>query len=996
MKNKYLSNHKRGHLSRLWVLLVMLLALPSFVQAQITPNPSTTETSPDSFGEVQVGLTSSPKQYSFTGANLTGNITVSFSNAASFEGSTDGGTSYSNSLTLPSAGGNFLVRFRPSSVGETNGQYIQAFGTTGGRQGGAVQAFIDVKGTGVAGTPTITVNPTALGFGNQVINTTSSSMSVAVTATSLTAPVVVTAPTGFSVSATANGTYNQTLSLAQDGNGAVNTTIYVAFTPTAARNYVDAVTFTSQGATTRNVSVSGTGVLPPASLSASPRSLSFGQLQAEQVSTPQSFTVTGSNITSDVTVTAPNGFEIRVGTSGAFVQTVTLTPTNNTVNTALQARFAPATGGTYNSNITIATTGNGGATALVAVTGEATPRPTGPFISANPTSLDFGTVSSSGSAQVLSFTVNAGNLTTPLVLTGSRSNIVFRDATAGGNFTTGPLTIAPSNGTVSLRTIEVQLAGRIDAGPFSGDITASSTGATNVVVTISANSTGNNSVINASGVLAQFSTVPGVASSVQSYLLSGTNLLQDITVTAPLYFQVSLEPNFVGITTTGNSIVVPRNTSSGDVAEVSVYVRFLPDAALTTSSLILNASAPAVSQGIPVAGTSEPSIELLNGLQEIRNVIVNTTSASQALIVNAQRVLQPVVISKSLSTNPLNPLGIQQFELSLDNVNFASTVTLTPDTVTYTINRPVYVRYRPTYLGTAQSTLQFQSNDFSNRSTQSFASNGLLSGRSIDNEPTLRSTPTVSRTGTSVTVSFAGLPSDYATQGYGEGRIIVASTNPELAANNQPQDGRSYQTGNQVYGRGDQIFAGYYVVYAGPNQSTVIEGFDPGVTYYFYTFEYNNIDNNFNVSVPGAENYLSPPVPNTIPGVIAPGTPLPVTLVSFDAKLRSNQVAITWKTASELNNKSFEVQRSSDAKAFETILSREGKGTTNTATSYNAIDTKPLAGTSYYRLKQIDVDGTTHYTAPVAVTNINGVEAVMYPNPVENVLTIQLGASTEA
>ncbi|OWP62776.1 hypothetical protein CDA63_12770 [Hymenobacter amundsenii] len=989
MKNKYLS--KNPSFSRPWVWLLVMFAVfaPFITQAQsLTVTPTTSPGSPDTYGSVAVGAVSSPaKQYTVTAAGVSGSIAVSFVNAPSFEGSSNGGTTYSTSLTLPATGGTVLVRFKPTFIGSTSEEYVQVSANRA-----TLNAFIDVQGIGTPGTPTITVTPTALAFGNQQINTTSSPMSVTVNATSLTAPITVTAPTGFQVSFN-NSAYSATVEIPQGSGTVTDAIVNVVFAPTTAGEQVRNVTFASMDATTRNVGVSGIGTLPPASLSSAPAQLDFGTFQAGQVSAPQNFTVTGENITSDVTVSAPNGFLIRQGNSGNFVSVITLSPTNNSINASLQARFAPTSAGSYNSTITATTTGNGGASTGVAVTGDATAAPTGPFIVVNPSALNFGTVSNTGSAQTLAFAINAGNLTAPLVLTGSNNNIVFRDASAGGDFVNGPITITPAtDGSVSLRNIEVRLVAPVDKGAFSGSITASSVGAPDAVVSITANSTGGNSTINVSGVLNQFSTVPGVASDVQSYTVTGTNLLQGITVAAPQYFQVSLTSTFDGIIGTGNSFVIPQGPA-GDVPNTTVYVRFLPPSALSTTSIILNSSSPATSQAIQVNGTSEPTIQIANAFQEVRNVIINTKSASQALTINAQRVLQPINITKLLSSNPLNPNGVQQFELSLDNVTFTNSLVLTPNSSTYTVNQPIYVRYTPTYLGSGQSTLQFQSNDFSNMSTQSFGVNDLLTGRSIDTEPTMRSTATVTRDGNTATVVF-NLPANYAAQGFGEGRLIVASVNPTLPANNQPQDGISYQTGNQTYGVGPQIAPGYFVVYSGPNNTVVIDGLNPSTTYYFYTFEYNNIDNNFNVAVSGAENYLSPPVPNSIPGIIAPGNPpLPVSLVSFSAKVNGSQVALRWETASELNNKQFEVERSRDGRSFTTILTRAGQGTTSAGTTYNEVDRQPLNGLGYYRLKQVDRDGKTTYSTPVAVNLLKAGEINMYPNPVSDQLTITVGGA---
>ncbi|MBO0359586.1 T9SS type A sorting domain-containing protein [Hymenobacter sp. BT186] len=843
--------------------------------------------------------------------------------------------------------------------------------------------------------PAIQVSPTTLIFNNTDVNTQSASQTITVSGQNLTNNIIVTAPNGFLIR-TGSNSYTSSLTLTQSGGVVASTIVDVLFAPTAVQSYSGSVTLTSVNAQTRTVAVSGTGVAPAPELTASPNSLTFPTTQVGLTSAVQSFTVSGSNLVNPVTITAPTGFQIRQGANPFSSASITLTPTGGAVNSSIDIRFAPTVDGSYDDVVSV--TSSGALTTGVDVSGIATPAPTGPFITANPTSLDFQTVSSSGSAQALTFEISAGNLTAPLVLTGSSGVIRFRDASAGGSFVSGPISITPVSGSVSLRTIEVQLFGPIPNGVFNGNITLTSTGATPVVVNITANnSIGNESTFTVANNLTLFSTVPGLPSAVQSYQVSGRNLLQDIIVRAPQYFQVSLDASFAGITGTGNVITVPRNAGNDIDPAVTVYVRFLPPSALSTTSLIIFTSSPAGSQGLPVEGTSEPSVQILTAPQQILTVVINTASASQALTIKAERVQQNIIISKSVSPNPLNPNNVQQFEISADNVNFSNTLMLTPDQSTFSVNQQIYFRYKPTYLGAAQSTLQFRSNDFNNTNVQSFGANDLLSGRSIDTEPTLRSSPTVTRSGNTATVNF-NLPANYAALGYGEGRLIAASTSATLPASSQPLDGEGYLAGSQVYGQGPQIAPGYFVVYSGTTQNATIEGLDPAVTYYFYSFEYNYIDPNFNIAIGGAQNYLSPPVPGVINGIIVPGTPLPVTLVSFTGKLRNNQVALNWVTASELNNKLFEVQRSASGQEFETILTREGKGTTSSRTSYEAVDSQPLMGLSYYRLKQVDRDGTYAYSPVVAINNGGLASATFYPNPTTGKLTIilpqgQAGAS---
>ncbi|HEX8429165.1 T9SS type A sorting domain-containing protein [Hymenobacter sp.] len=840
-----------------------------------------------------------------------------------------------------------------------------------------------------AAAPTITVAPTTLIFSNTTVGTQSASQPITVSGQNLTNNIIVTAPSGFLIR-TGSNAYASSLALAQTSGSVPSTTIDVVFAPTAVQQYNPTITLTSTNAQTRTVAVSGNGEAPAPVLTATPTALAdFGSVQVGLTSSVQSFTVSGSNLTNPVIITPPAGFQIRQGTNQFSTASITLTPSNGSVSATIDVRFVPTQAVRYDDTMPIVS--SGASSSGVDVGGTGTPPPTGPYITANPTSLDFQTVSTSGSAQTLTFEISAGNLTTPLVLTGSNGAIRFRDASAGGSLTAGPLTINPVAGSVSLRTIEVRLVGPVSNGTFNENITLTSTGAAAKVVAITANnSVGGESTFNTSGNLTQFSTVPGLASAVQSFQLSASNLLQNATVTAPQYIQVSLDASFAGVIGTGNTITVPRNAGGNDInPPVTIYVRFLPPSALTMSSLIFIASNPATSVGKPVSGTSEPSIQILTAPQVISNTVISTTSASQALSIKAERVQQNITISKALAPNPLNPSNTSQYELSLDNVNFTNTLMLVPNQGTYDINQTIYFRYRPTYLGSAQATLQFQSNDFTNTATQSFGVNDQLSANSIDTEPTLRSAATVTRSGSTATVSF-NLPPDYAALGFGEARIIVASTNPTLPAGSQPQDGSAYATGNQTYGQGPQIAPGYFVVYSGSNQTATVEGLSSTVTYYFYTFEYNNIDNSFNISVQGAENYLSPPVPNVINGIESPGGPLPVSLVSFTAALRKGQVALNWVTASESNNKGFEVQRSQNGQEFQTILTREGKGSTTSRSTYDAVDSRPLTGVSYYRLKQNDADGKFAYSPVVIVTNAALAEATFYPNPTSGKLTINL------
>lgn len=94
---------------------------------------------------------------------------------------------------------------------------------------------------------------------------------------------------------------------------------------------------------------------------------------------------------------------------------------------------------------------------------------------------------------------------------------------------------------------------------------------------------------------------------------------------------------------------------------------------------------------------------------------------------------------------------------------------------------------------------------------------------------------------------------------------------------------------------------------------------------------------------------------------------LPVKLTSFTAKKQNNNILLNWNTASEQNNAYFEAQRSSDGTTFKTIGTIKGNGTTNDTHTYSFIDAAPLAGTNYYRINQVDLDGKSTQSTVVAM-----------------------------
>lgn len=120
---------------------------------------------------------------------------------------------------------------------------------------------------------------------------------------------------------------------------------------------------------------------------------------------------------------------------------------------------------------------------------------------------------------------------------------------------------------------------------------------------------------------------------------------------------------------------------------------------------------------------------------------------------------------------------------------------------------------------------------------------------------------------------------------------------------------------------------------------------------------------------------------------------LPVELTSFIATLNRTKVNINWQTATELNNQGFEIQRKFDNSDWFTIGFRTGKGTTTEPTSYFYEDdiSELNSDKLYYRLKQIDFNGTFSYSAEVEVITqpLDFALYQNYPNPFNPTTTIK-------
>lgn len=168
----------------------------------------------------------------------------------------------------------------------------------------------------------------------------------------------------------------------------------------------------------------------------------------------------------------------------------------------------------------------------------------------------------------------------------------------------------------------------------------------------------------------------------------------------------------------------------------------------------------------------------------------------------------------------------------------------------------------------------------------------------------------------------------------------------------------------------------------GTSETLTLTGLTAATTYYFRVYGYGSVaagQGSFTMTISGAA--------------------LPVSITSFKGERKGAENLLSWTTATEINNAGFELQRSADGVNFSTLTYVESKannGNSSAALTYNYADVKPLSGSGYYRLKQIDRDGKFSFSEVLLIKGLKPTKLELvsvYPNPVINTLKVSIAAA---
>ena len=151
---------------------------------------------------------------------------------------------------------------------------------------------------------------------------------------------------------------------------------------------------------------------------------------------------------------------------------------------------------------------------------------------------------------------------------------------------------------------------------------------------------------------------------------------------------------------------------------------------------------------------------------------------------------------------------------------------------------------------------------------------------------------------------------------------------------------------------------------------------------------WNSIDSKWDDPIPGQvslfDNAVTVPMVNEFSPwtLVDENSILPIELIYFKAEIIDKEVVLEWKTAQEIKNDYFTIERSHNLTDFEELIKVKGKGTSVLENVYTSRDEFPLTGRAYYRLKQTDFDGSFTYSKIVSVAFFDKFNTiVVYPNP---------------
>jgi endonuclease G len=588
-----------------------------------------------------------------------------------------------------------------------------------------------------------------------------------ISGSNLTSNITVTAPTHFRISADGADFTNNPITLTPTEGTLSGKMLFVSLAtnaPVGARSGI--VTHAGGGAVSQSLSVAGTVVQPQLSLSTN--SLGGFSTRVGVVSAAQNYTVSGTELTGGLTVTAPAGFEISTDNI-SFTESLLLIPASGSLaSQTIHVRISTGAGvGSLSGSITHE--GGDVIPKSLSLSGTVVE----PSITLSDSSLPAFTADWGSSSATQSYTVSGANLTGPVTVTPPSGFEISLDNSTFGN----SRTLNPAGGSLAAVPVYVRLSSSAPLGVSSGSITHTGGEAAdqNLAVTgtvNSANPTLSPSVTSLSG----FTSTFGVPSASQAYTISGSGLTGTITVFAPSGFEVSLD----------NATFAASRTLSpvaGNLSGVTLYVRLSGTAPVgSPSGNVTHSGGSASTVTLGVTGTVADATPIFT-------LSTNSLSGFTSLF-GDPGTPQSYTVSGSNLKGPITVTAPTGYEVSQDGITYAASQILTP---TSGVLSGVLLQVRLSSTASVGAVSGNVNHTGGGINAQDLSVSGTVAGFT---GPTITSTKsgsfytnsafsyqvTLATTNTNSTYSATGLPAGFSinpTNG------LITGTNPATAATNQ-------------------------------------------------------------------------------------------------------------------------------------------------------------------------------------------------------------------
>ncbi|MBX9851577.1 MAG: hypothetical protein K2X86_07435, partial [Cytophagaceae bacterium] len=182
------------------------------------------------------------------------------------------------------------------------------------------------------------------------------------------------------------------------------------------------------------------------------------------------------------------------------------------------------------------------------------------------------------------------------------------------------------------------------------------------------------------------------------------------------------------------------------------------------------------------------------------------------------------------------------------------------------------------------------------------------------------------------------------------------------------------------------------VVYKVRNSSNVVIATIPGGAGPNYTGSWTpTVLGTYTITAEATDNDVQVGISSSV--TVNVFDPLPVVIINFTGTRQNDHIILEWSTAQEINNSHFEIQSSANGESFQTIGQVAGAGTSTEVHLYSF--TQQVSGLAYYRLAQVDLNGTVTYSEIIVIEESDFTHASASPNPFEEEFVLQLNSAEE-